>query len=202
MKKLEVFQFLLERIWCAFEFGVGEGDARKSVEVFLDGQASCGAGYDYRVRITSPEGRVVHGSSASWGADARVSVSPNEESAVVAILPDGNGELKDLFLVRFKRTGTCFRDWWTLMKAGVPFGGSVEEAVQTEAPDLLGVERLCSIAEARNLRCGTGGGWEVDFYLERLPGEQAGEEGDRWVGILHRSNGAVTVCRQREDFPF
>jgi hypothetical protein len=196
MTKEEVMRFALERVYCSFECGDG-----RRVEVYNDSQAAPYGGYDWRVVVVSPDGRErVYGSRASWGGDCRVRLTPNEESAVVALLPK-EGKLA-LFVVRFKRTGAEFRDWGTLLNAGVPVGQNAEEAVALNAPDILGVEYLCGLEDVQNLYCRTTSGWEVEFFLERLPGEKAGEEGDRWVGILYRSNGAVTICRQRRDFPF
>jgi hypothetical protein len=198
MKKKEVMEFLLERVYCRFEFGKEED--RTLVEVFNDSQAQPFAGYDYRVVITKSKQQEVYGSYATWGADCKVRLFPYEESATLRLLRDNEGELA-LFLIRFKRTGLEFRDWRHLMELGLA-GQSVEEAVATRAPDLIEVRRICSLEEVENLYAETTSGWRVEFFKERLPGEKAGQEGDRWVGILHRSNGSVTICRRREDFPF
>jgi hypothetical protein len=195
MRKEEAVRFCLERVYCSFDCPAGH------VEQIHDSQAGCGGGYDYRVFITPPQAEepICYGSYARWGPDGKVTVSPNEESAVLRLLPDENGELA-IFLLRFRRRGVEFRDWGRLIELGV--SGNLDEAISHGAPDLIEVRRICSLEEIESLYGETTGGWRVEFYRERLPGEKAGEEGDRWVGILHRSNGSVTICRQREDFPF
>lgn len=130
-------------------------------------------GYEYSVRVLTETEEKKYGSSLAWGQDARAYLVG--EPTFARIILDGD----DLVLVRERR------------EAGISFPlGEISR------------EKLARLGDIKFVACRTGGGWEVEFYLERLPGEKAGEEGDRWVGILHRSNGAVTVCRRREDFPF
>jgi len=192
MEKRKAVDFILSRLYGGFSLKDG-----KKVSFICSAQAD--EGYAHEVKIITSEKIIRRGGSLKWDRSgswwSHSRSSPNKmtlefEEPSPEFNNDGEAvivrENDDLFLVVKKD-----KEDYHLPYPLRIIGGKVDGC------EVIHISRISSILE---MWAETSSGWYIELYPHRPPNGTT-QWGD-WVGLLHRSDGAVTPIIRGDEFPF
>ena len=199
MIKKDVIDLILERVFQGFvvknNYNGKNSDDNYVVSAVMSGQSNekyaltVKVGDHYDGENNKWKNEKEFGSYLYWDRDGSgdVSVEEGADPVVMATLERKNDEI---YLVKKRKAeDEDYKNTETTVEYG-----SI----------LVSEEKLFDTSDIKSMSFGTTSGWKGEAYQERLPGKKAENERkkDIWIIVLHRSDGAVTICRSLNDLPF